>query len=79
MLDLESNVIGTMNLLISAKKYKVKKFIYSSSSPVYGEQRVLPIIEQSRLKTYSPYAVSKLAAENYCSVFGGCIKFLQFH
>ena len=69
MLDLESNVIGTMNLLIAAKKYKVKKFIYSSSASVYGEQRVLPIIEQSRLKTYSPYAVSKLAAENYCSVF----------
>ena len=69
LLDLESNVVGTMNLLLSAKKYKVKKFIYSSSASVYGDQRVLPIIEESKLKTYSPYAVSKLAAENYCSVF----------
>ncbi len=63
------NVNGTLNLLRLAVKNRVRRFIYASSSSVYGEQGRVPKKEQMRPKPLSPYAVSKLAAEEYCHAF----------
>jgi nucleoside-diphosphate-sugar epimerase len=63
------NVNGTLNLLSAAKDAKVRRFIYASSSSVYGETQVLPKTETMNTLPISPYAVSKLAAENYCRIF----------
>jgi UDP-glucose 4-epimerase len=62
------NVEGTLNLLIAAQKYGVKRFVFASSSSVYGHQR-LPKTEFQRCRPMSPYAVSKYAGEMYCHVF----------
>ena len=63
------NVDGTLNLLIAAKDANVQRFVYASSSSVYGETETLPKVETMDPHPISPYAVSKLAAENYCRVF----------
>ncbi len=63
------NVAGTVNLLKAAVDSSVKKFLYASSSSVYGETETLPKKETLNTSPISPYAVSKLAAENYCRAF----------
>jgi nucleoside-diphosphate-sugar epimerase len=63
------NVTGTLNLLKAAVDLKVKKFVYASSSSVYGESAKLPKVETMGSLPVSPYGASKLAAENYCRVF----------
>lgn len=63
------NVQGTLNLLDASAKYNVKRFVYASSSAVYGDTAEIPVKEDSPLMPASPYGVSKLAAENYVRVF----------
>ena len=63
------NVTGTLNLLEASCEMGVKRFIYASSSSVYGESQTLPKKETMKTLPISPYATSKLAAENYCQVF----------
>ncbi len=63
------NVGGTLNLLDAAARSKVERFLYASSSSVYGETETVPIREDVSTSPISPYAVSKLAAENYCRAF----------
>ena len=65
----EVNVNGTMNLLMLAKDLDVQKFIFASSSSVYGEKETLPKHEDMPLEPISPYGVSKLAAERYVYSF----------
>lgn len=65
----EINIDGTLNVLLAAKNSKVKRVVYASSAAVYGDIAKLPIVETSELKPISPYAATKLAAENYCLVF----------
>jgi nucleoside-diphosphate-sugar epimerase len=65
----EVNVAGTVNLLKACVVAHVKKFIYASSSSIYGDTMILPKHENLVPKPLSPYAVSKLAAENYVKVF----------
>jgi len=65
----EVNTTGTLKLLKASARLGVRRLIYASSSSVYGEQRRHPIKEDSVPRPMSPYAVSKLAAENYCSTF----------
>ena len=66
--DCEINIIGTLNLLYSAVKNKVDKFIFASSNAPVGEQ-VPPVNETKIPKPLSPYGASKLACEAYCSAF----------
>ncbi|MFW6172156.1 MAG: SDR family oxidoreductase [Elusimicrobiota bacterium] len=63
------NVNGTLNLLIAARDNEVEKFVYASSSSVYGDTQELPKIETQRPLPISPYAVSKLTGEHYCRAF----------
>jgi len=65
----EVNIKGTLNLLIAAKENRIKRFIYSSSSSIYGENVKLPKVENMPPAPISPYGVSKLAAEYYCQFF----------
>lgn len=63
------NVTGTLNLLRAAVEAKVDRFVYASSSSVYGDTETLPKRESMITVPSSPYGASKLAAENYCRVF----------
>lgn len=67
--DLQVNVFGTFNILEAARKYKVERVVYTSSSSVYGNSRYLPINEDDPLNILNPYAASKLSGENYCMAF----------
>jgi nucleoside-diphosphate-sugar epimerase len=63
------NVTGTLHVLYAALKADVKRVVYASSSSVYGDNPILPKHEALTPMPLSPYAVSKLAAEQYCQVF----------
>jgi len=65
----EVNATGTLNLLIAARDARVARFVYASSSSVYGDSPTLPKIETMPTAPRSPYAVSKLTGEQYCAVF----------
>jgi UDP-glucose 4-epimerase len=68
--DCDVNVRGTVNALLAARDNgKVKRVVYASSDSVYGNPRYLPINEDDLLGPLSPFAVSKLAGENYCRAF----------
>jgi UDP-glucose 4-epimerase len=64
------NVGGTVELLQAARVAGVKKFVYAASSSAYGDTEVLPKVETMTPRPMSPYAISKLAAEQYVTVFG---------
>lgn len=57
------NIIGTLNLLTAAKDSKVKKFIQTSTSEVYGSPDRTPIKETDTLKPQSPYSASKIGSD----------------
>ena len=63
------NVNGTLNLLVKAKDKKVKRFIFASSSSVYGNVKQFPQKEDVVLDPISPYATTKLVGEKYCRLF----------
>ena len=65
----EMNINGTLNVLVAAKDEGVKKVVFASSSSVYGDTPTLPKIETMTPNPLSPYAVTKLTGEYYCSVF----------
>jgi len=59
-----NNIIGTLNLLQVMKKYKVNKFVFSSSATVYGNPERNPITEDFPLSTTNPYGATKLMVED---------------
>ncbi len=65
----EVNSTGTLNILLAAREANAKRVVYASSSSVYGNNPVLPKHEEMPTNPLSPYAVSKLAGENYCRAF----------
>ncbi len=66
---LETNIIGTYNVLEEALKASVERIVYASTSSVYGNAEHVPIKEQERLQFLSFYAASKFAGESYAQVF----------
>lgn len=64
-----NNILATQVLLETCKQAKVKKFVYASSSSVYGDTDDLPMRESGRTRPVSPYGVSKLAAEHLCYLY----------
>ncbi len=63
------SVEGTLNILDAAKDTGVRRVVYASSSSIYGQNARLPKREDMTPAPISPYAVAKLAGENYCQVF----------
>jgi len=63
------NVNGTLALLNMCRIYGVKRFVYSSSSSVYGNVEQLPTSEEHPLNPMSPYALQKLIGEQYCKLY----------
>ena len=63
------NVTGTLNMLKCCVDYGVNRFVYSSSSSVYGNVEQLPTPEEHKLNPISPYALQKLIGEQYCKLF----------
>jgi UDP-glucose 4-epimerase len=63
------NATGTLNLCIAAKEGGVGRFVYVSSSEVYGSAKRVPMREDHPLEPRTPYAASKLAGENYALSF----------
>lgn len=66
---IRNNIEATQRLLEESKEHHLHKFIYASSSSVYGYCPELPMSESSPLLPYSPYGVTKLAAENLCYLY----------
>ena len=67
--DFETNIGGTLNVLLAARAVGGRRVVYTSSTSVYGNPRYLPMNEDDPLSLLTPYAVSKLAGENYCMAF----------
>ncbi len=67
--DFETNIGGTLNILLAARASRVDRIVYASSASVYGNPRSIPINEDDQAVLLSPYAVSKLGGENYCTAF----------
>jgi nucleoside-diphosphate-sugar epimerase len=65
----EVNINGTLNLLEAARRNQVKKFVYASSSSIYGDSPTLPKREEMKPQPLSPYAITKLAGEQYCTTY----------
>lgn len=65
----EVNVDGTLNLLLAARDNGVKRFVFSSSSSIYGDQDKTPFTEDMIPNPLSPYALHKLIGEGYCQLF----------
>ncbi len=63
------NITGSLNVLMAARDAGVRRVVYSASSSAYGDTPVLPKREDMRPLPLSPYAVSKLAPEQYCTVW----------
>jgi UDP-glucose 4-epimerase len=64
-----NNIMATQVLLEACKQSAVKKFVYASSSSVYGDTDDLPMRESGGTRPVSPYGVSKLAAEHLCYLY----------
>ena len=64
-----NNIVGTLNMLEAARQNKVKKFVYASSSSVYGDEPVLPKKEGREGNLLSPYAVTKRADEEWAKQY----------
>lgn len=65
----DSNATGTLNMLVAARAAKVRRFVYASSSSVYGDSNLFPQRISQAPQPVSPYAVSKLCGEYYCILF----------
>lgn len=69
LLTNEANVTGFLNMLTAAKDANVKRFVYASSSSVYGDSLKLPKVEEHIGDPLSPYAASKFVNEVYAGVY----------
>lgn len=84
---IDTNITGTFNLLEASRVTGVKKFIFASSSSVYGLSKVVPFSEDLPLpQTLSPYAATKLAGEHLCGNYANlhglhvvCLRFFTVY
>ncbi|MDE2027625.1 MAG: NAD-dependent epimerase/dehydratase family protein [Candidatus Omnitrophica bacterium] len=63
------NIDGIVHMLKAASRHKIKRFVFASSSSVYGDTALFPEKEEQPTRPISPYALSKLAGEHYCRIF----------
>jgi UDP-glucose 4-epimerase len=67
--SIESNAVGTANVLELSRLAKVKKFVYSSTSSAYGKKAILPNIETQPSDPLTPYSAAKVFGENLARVY----------
>lgn len=72
ILSNHNNVTGFLNMLTAAKENGIKRFVFASSSSVYGDSKELPKVETRIGNLLSPYAVTKYVNELYMGVFQKC-------
>ncbi len=65
----KNNIMGTLNMLEAARRQRVKKFVYASSSSVYGDHPALPKTEGQEGNLLSPYALTKRVDEEYAKLY----------
>ena len=65
----DNNIMATQLLLEAAKDHRLEKFVYASTSSVYGDTEDLPMREDGGTRPISPYGASKLAAEHLCHLY----------
>ena len=65
----QNNIAGTLNMMEAARQQGVKKFVYASSSSVYGDHPVLPKVEGQEGNLLSPYALTKRVDEEYGKLY----------
>jgi UDP-N-acetylglucosamine 4-epimerase len=65
----QNNVMGTLNMMEAARQNGVKKFVYASSSSVYGDEATLPKVEGREGNILSPYALTKRTIEEYGKLY----------
>jgi len=82
----QENIVKTVELLEACVKGKVKRFVFASSSSVYGNSDVLPVTEDLPLNPISPYALQKKTAEDFCSLYSNlydidtvCLRFFTVY
>ncbi len=68
------NINGTLFMLQAASKHKIKRFVFASSSSIYGDTNQFPQKENQLPLLISPYALSKLSGEYYCRIFAKFFK-----
>jgi dTDP-glucose 4,6-dehydratase len=66
---IETNVIGTLNVLEAAREHGVRRVVHTSTSEVYGTARFVPITEEHPLQGQSPYSASKIGADKIVESF----------
>jgi nucleoside-diphosphate-sugar epimerase len=64
-----ANVVGALNVLMAVREAKIRRFVFSGSSSVYGTQERLPFVETMRTNPQSPYALQKFVGEEYARMF----------
>lgn len=67
---LRNNLLATQHLLEACKRQPERRFVYASSSSIYGQAERLPTPESCEPRPFSPYGVTKLGAEHLCAAFG---------
>jgi UDP-glucose 4-epimerase len=84
--DASVNAIGTINVLEAARIARCRKIVYSSSAAIYGETVQLPVDEDQPKRPLTPYAISKLAGENYVLAYsalydieGICLRYFNVY
>lgn len=86
-LYIDTNIKGTFHLLEACKRHGVKRFVFASSSSVYGVNKKIPFAETDPiLQTISPYAMTKMAGEQMCSNYSAlcdirtvCLRFFTVY
>ncbi len=69
LFDAQTNILGILNTLEMCRKKNIERFVFSSSSSVYGDPTYLPVDEKHPLNPKSPYAISKKTGEDYCKIY----------
>jgi UDP-glucose 4-epimerase len=69
IIDAQTNVLGTLNVLELARRNRIRKVVFSSSAGIFGELKTLPIKEDHCVEPDSPYGATKLCAEKLCLAY----------
>ncbi|GBF36637.1 UDP-glucose 4-epimerase [Methanofervidicoccus abyssi] len=68
--DCDVNIMGTLNILETMRRYDVEKIVFASSVAVYGDPKYLPVDEEHPKEPLSPYGLSKYCSEKYIELYG---------